>query len=418
MPAPIALVDCNNFYASCERLFQPALRGRPVVVLSNNDGCVVARSNEAKALGIGMGEPWHLVKQKQGVIVRSSNYTLYGDLSARVVDVLRGFTPDLEIYSIDEAFLCFQGFRDPEGHARSLRRTVLQWTGIPVSVGIAPTKTLAKAANRKAKKSEAMAGVCVAMSEAQQTAILEGMELTDLWGIAGGLARKLQDLGIGTPLVLRDADPAWLRERVGVVVQRLALELRGTPCQSLTLTRPDNKTILASRSFGRAVVERHEFEEAVASHVARAAEKLRAQNLAAGAIMVFATTNRFKLTDPQYAASRTLALPVASADTRTLTRAALQAVSLIWRDGYRYKKAGITLFDLAPASIVQGDLWSTPDTAKSRKLMRVMDAINAREGRDMLRVAASGVRRGWSMRSEQRSQRYTTSWEELLEVKD
>jgi len=417
MPTPIALVDCNNFYASCERLFQPALRGRPVVVLSNNDGCVVARSNEAKALGIGMGEPWHLVKQKQGVIVRSSNYTLYGDLSARVVEVLRHFTPDLEIYSIDEAFLCFEGFRDPEAHAQELRRTVLQWTGIPVSVGIAPTKTLAKAANRTAKKSATMAGVCVAMSKAQQTAILEAMELTDLWGIAGGLARKLHDLGIGSPLQLREAEPSWLRERVGVVVQRLALELRGTPCQLLTLTRPDNKTILASRSFGRAVVDQHEFNEAIASHIARAAEKLRAQNLAAGAVMVFATTNRFKPTDPQYAASRTLALPVATADTMTLTRVALHAAGLIWRDGYRYKKAGITLLDLGPATCVQGDLWSTPDTPRNRKLMRVMDAINASEGRDMLRLAASGIRRGWSMRSEQRSQRFTTSWDELLEVK-
>lgn len=417
MATPVALVDCNNFYASCERLFQPALRGQPVVVLSNNDGCVVARSNEAKALGIGMGEPWHLVKSKQGVIVRSSNYTLYGDLSARVVDVLRRFTPDLEIYSIDEAFLCFDGFRDIERHARELRRTVLQWTGIPVSVGIAPTKTLAKAANRKAKKTEGMAGVCFAMSETQQTAILERMELTDLWGIAGGLSRKLQDLGIKTPLSLRDTDPAWLRERVGVVVQRLALELRGTPCQSLTLARPDNKTILASRSFGRAVVDRHEFEEAVASHIARAAEKLRAQHLAAGAVMVFAMTNRFKPADPQYAASRTMALPVATSDTMALARAALHAAGLIWRDGYRYKKVGITLLDLGPASLVQGDLWSAPDTPRSRKLMRVMDAINAREGRDMLRVAASGVRRGWVMRSEQKSQRFTTSWDELLEVR-
>jgi DNA polymerase V len=262
-----------------------------------------------------------------------------------------------------------------------------------------------------------MAGVCLAMSEAQQTAILEGMELTDLWGIAGGLARKLHDLGIRSPLELREAEPSWLRERVGVVVQRLAIELRGTPCQSLTLPRPDNKTILASRSFGRPVVERHEFNEAIASHIARAAEKLRAQHLAAGAVMVFATTNRFKPTDPQYAASRTLALPVATADTMTLTRIAIHAAGLIWRDGYRYKKAGITLLDLGAASCVQGDLWSTPDTPRSRKLMRVMDAINASEGRDMLRLAASGIRRGWSMRSEQRSQRFTTSWDELLEVK-
>ena len=212
MPGPVALVDCNNFYASCERLFQPALRGRPVVVLSNNDGCVIARSNEAKALGIAMGEPWHLCRDRfaaAGVIVRSSNYTLYGDLSARVMRTLSGFTPDLEIYSIDEAFLSFAGFEARlETHARELRRTVQQWTGIPVSVGIAPTKTLAKVANRFAKKDADRAGVCVLLNESTQAEMLARMELTDLWGVAGRLAQRLKALGINNPLELRDADPA------------------------------------------------------------------------------------------------------------------------------------------------------------------------------------------------------------------
>src|SRR6202042_2411042 len=214
MPGPVALVDCNNFYASCERVFQPDLRGRPVVVLSNNDGCVIARSNEAKALGVGMGDPWHLCRDRfkaAGIMVRSSNYTLYGDMSARVMRALAGFTPDLEIYSIDEAFLSFAGFDTRlEAHARELRRTVQQWTRIPVSVGIAPTKTLAKVANRFAKKDADRGGVCLLLSEASQIELLGRTELTDLWGVAGRLAQRLKAIGINTPLDLRNADPRFV----------------------------------------------------------------------------------------------------------------------------------------------------------------------------------------------------------------
>ena len=417
MATPIALVDCNNFYASCERLFEPALRGKPVVVLSNNDGCVIARSNEAKALGIGMGDPWHLNRdkfEKHGVIVRSSNYTLYGDISGRVVSVLREFTPELEVYSIDEAFLSFEGFRDLDGHARDLRRRVLQWTGIPVSVGIAPTKTLAKVANRTAKKDAQSGGVLDLMQLSDQERALERLELTDLWGIAGRLAKRLNTLGIWTPLQLRDADPSILRERIGVVVQRTALELRGEPCQALTLAVPDNKTILASRSFGRAVTELCELEEAVCSHIARAAEKLRRQKLAAGMVMVFVTTNPFRPQDKQYQASKTIGLPVASADTITLTRAALIAIRALYRTGYRYKKAGITLLELSGAGTVQGDLWTTPDTPRSKALMRALDGLNERYGREAVKLAGSGIERGWKLRSEQRSAHFTTDWNELL----
>lgn len=417
MPAPIALVDCNNFYASCERLFQPALRGRPVVVLSNNDGCVIARSNEAKALGIGMGDPWHLNKAKfaqHGVIVRSSNYTLYGDISGRVVTVLREFTPDLEVYSIDEAFLSFDGFRDLDAHARSLRATVLQWTGIPVSVGIAPTKTLAKVANRLAKKDAASGGVLDLMDDNAQQAALGKLELTDLWGVAKRLALRLYGIGIQTPLQLRDADPSLLRERVGVVMERMALELRGVPCHGLSLSVAANKTILASRSFGRAVTERHELDEAVCTHIARAAEKLRRQNLVASVVMVFVTTNPFRPQDRQYVASRSIGLPVATADTRVLVGAALIALKGLWREGFRYKKAGITLLELSPSDVVQGDLWTAPDTARSKALMQVMDRINEEHGRDAIRLAGSGIARGWRLRSEQRSPHYTTDWDEIL----
>ncbi len=420
MPAPIALVDCNNFYASCERLFQPKLRGKPVVVLSNNDGCVIARSNEAKALGIGMGDPWHFSKAKfakHGVIVRSSNYTLYGDLSARVMTVLRTFTPNLEVYSIDEAFLGLEGFeRRLEQHARELRAAVLQWTGIPVSVGIAPTKTLAKAANRTAKKRPGRGGVCLLLNERDQTEALAAMELTDLWGIAGRMAVRLKALGIASPLALRDADPSLLRDRLGVVMERMALELRGVPCQSLVASTPANKSILASRSFGRPVTTRIELEEAVSSHVERAAEKLRRQKLCASVLSVFVRTNPFKPQEMQYSASHAVRLPVATADTSRLLLAAKQAMRRLWRDGYRYAKAGVELHEMVPAEQVQGDLWTAPDGPRSHALMRAVDRINAENGRGTIQMASTGVTRRWRLRSEQKSSCFTTDWDELLVV--
>ena len=421
MPIPIALVDCNNFYASCERLFQPELRGKPVVVLSNNDGCVIARSNEAKALGIGMGDPWHLSKPKfarHGVIVRSSNYTLYGDLSQRVMSVLAEFTTDLEIYSIDEAFLSFEGFdRRLDAHARDLRQTVLQWTGIPVSVGIAPTKTLAKVANRMSKKRPGQEGVCSLMDERDQSDALGALALTDLWGVASRMAARLTALGISTPLQLRDADSALLRERLGVVMERMALELRGIPCHDLVLANPDKKSIVASRSFGRIVTERDEMLEAVSAHTERAAEKMRRQSLATSRLSVFLMTNPFKPTERQYTNSCSVRLPVATADTAVLISAATQALERIWREGFRYKKAGVMLLDLAPAAVVQGDLWSEPDSPRRKALMGTLDRLNSDYGRGAVRFAATGIQQGWKLRCDQRSPRYTTDWGEILVVR-
>lgn len=420
MPSPIALVDCNNFYASCERVFQPALRNQPVVVLSNNDGCVIARSNEAKALGIVMGDPWHLCKArfaKSGVIVRSSNYTLYGDMSGRVMRTLENFTPDLEIYSIDEAFLSLAGFEGRlESHARDLRRTVLQWTGIPVSVGIAPTKLLAKVANRVAKKSPEMGGVLSLMEPDAQTAALAQLDITDLWGVAGRLAVRLAEIGITTPLALRAADARFIRERLGVVVERIVLELQGVPCVQLEQITPDRKSIMASRSFGRPVESRQKLEEAVATFAARAAEKMRRQQLATANLTVFIHTNRFQTRDRQYVAQQGVQLPVASADTGRLSAAARFAVSKIWRDGYRYKKAGVMLLDLVRADQVQAGLFHAPDDARSRARMAAMDALNARYGRHTISYAASGTKRGWKLRNDFVSARYTTDWQELLTV--
>lgn len=420
MAAPVALVDCNNFYASCERVFQPALRGKPVVVLSNNDGCVIARSEEAKARGVAMGEPWHLCRRRvdtQGVIVRSSNYTLYGDMSARVMQILPRFTPDLEIYSIDEAFLSLAGFEDRlAAHARELRRIVLQWTGIPVSVGIAPTKTLAKVANRLAKKEPGRGGVCILADERDIDAVLGSMDLTDLWGVARRLATRLQALGIGNPLTLKRADPRFIRERFNVVVERLVHELRGTPCISLEDAPPARKSIMVSRSFGQMVASRAELSEAVATFAARAAEKLRRQSLAANRLTVFVHTNRFRPKDPRYDAVKATRLEVATADTGKLIDAAQRALTSIYRPGYHYKKAGVLLLDLVPAAEVQGALFAGPDTPASQARMGAVDRLNRHFGRDTVTYAAAGLRRAWRLRSDFISPRYTTNWDELLQV--
>lgn len=419
MAGPVAIVDCNNFYASCERLFQPKLNGKPVVVLSNNDGCVIARSNEAKALGIKMGDAYHL-RQKEfaawGVRIFSSNYTLYGDVSARVMRVLSDYTPDLEVYSIDEAFLGLSGFQDPEGHARTLRAAVWQRVGIPVCVGIASTKTLAKVANRTAKKDPHSGGVCFLQDEAQQTAALEKLALDDLWGVGYRLPRRLAELGITTPLQLRDADPAMIRQRFNVVLQRTVLELRGTPCLDLEQDSPDSKTICTSRSFGRYVETYDELAEALTAYVTRAAEKMRRQGLATPAIIVMLNTNRHKPDQAQYYATRHVKLTIATADTGRLIRAALWGLKGIYRAGFRYKKTGVLFLDLAPADQVQGSLFLRPDQPHRVRLMELVDELNRRYGRDRVRFACSGTDRPWKLKAEFLSQRYTTQWGELLAV--
>jgi len=420
MTRPIALVDCNNFYASCERVFQPALRGKPVVVLSNNDGCVIARSNEAKALGIEMGAPWHLNRDKfsdAGVFVKSSNYTLYGDMSARVMKTLLSFSPVLEIYSIDEAFLGLEGFGDRlEDHARTLRATVLQWTGIPVSVGIAPTKTLAKVANRLAKKDPASGGVRVLMAVADQERALTQLELTDLWGVARRLSERLRAQGLTTPLALRNADPKLIRQTFGVVGERIVCELRGESCIDIEEVAPNRKSLIASRSFGRPIETLAEMQEAVAVYASRAAEKMRRQNLVTANLIVFVETNPFRKQDRQYRASQSTQLPIATADTGRLVAAALGALVAIWREGYRYKKAGVMLLDLAPANAIRGALFAAPDTPASQARMRALDVINRRYGRGTLIVGAAGVKSAWRLRREHASKNYTTSWSELLTV--
>jgi DNA polymerase V len=412
------MVDCNNFYASCERVFNPSLEGKPVVVLSNNDGCVIARSNEAKALGIAMGEPAYKREgffAKNGVHVFSSNYALYGDMSARVMRILAGFAAETEVYSIDECFLLLRGLSTASlSHtAREIRRTVRQWTGIPVCVGIARTKTLAKIANRLAKKDGD--GVRVLEDEYDIERVLGGLETGDIWGIGRRSARRLGDCGVHTALDLKGRDDDWVRRHLTVTGLRTVLELRQIPCIALEDAPPPARSLVCSRSFGTRIESLASLEEAVSAYVQRAGEKLRRKGLVAGAVQVFLETNRFQ-PGPQYAGSRCRALPAPTADTLDLHGPALEILRDIHKPGYRYQKAGVILLDLSPASGRQLSFLEPcgEEKAKRDALMRVMDRINTVHGRGALTLAASGLgKKEWHMRQERRSPSYTTSWNEL-----
>jgi DNA polymerase V len=416
-----ALIDCNNFYVSCERLFQPILHGKLVVVLSNNDGCVIARSDEAKALGIPMGLPafklTDLLKEHP-IEVYSSNYTLYGDLSARVMTTLTQWTPEVEVYSIDEAFLQFS-MVPPDAlmaYGQSIRATIQQWTGIPVSIGIGLTKTLAKLANRLAKRSPEAQGVVALTSPSEIEAVLACTPIEDIWGIGPGYTRRLKAHEIKTAIQLRDINDRWVRQELGIVGLRLVWELRGISCLPLALCPPPKQSLMVSRSFGRPITTLIEMREAVATYTTRAAEKLRRHHVAAGGLTVFLMTNRFT-DEPQYSNSVTIPLPVATQDTAELIGYALRGVEQIFREGYRYQKAGVILTALVPAHQVQTHLFDQHDRECSQKLMAAIDTINTAWGTGTIRYAAVGLRPGWLMRCARRSPRYTTRWEELAVVR-
>ena len=414
-----ALVDCNNFYASCERVFDPRLKHRPIVVLSNNDGCIVARSNEARALGIPMGIPFFESKaviQKHDVAVFSSNYQLYGDMSQRVMDSLRLFAPDMEVYSIDEAFLRLDHLqpRDLVDYCTTIRAKVMQWTGIPVSIGIGPSKVLAKVANRVAKK-QTDDGVFDIRSREAQDAILQTLEVDKLWGVARKWAERLGRIGIETASQLRDASPTLIRKQLSVVGERIVRELRGQSCIDLEDIQP-RKNIMSSKSFGTLLTKKEPLEEALANYAARACEKLRQQNSRAQAVYVFVQTNGFRKTDKQYNNALTCPLTVPTSDTRSIISAARFCLSRIYKPGYRYKKTGIMLMDLIPATLEQKHLFADSDQRPSDHLMGVVDRINRDHGPDTLFFGAQGVAREWKMRCGSRSPRYTTQWDELLRV--
>ncbi len=420
-----ALVDVNNFYVSCERLFNPALEGRPVVVLSNNDGCVVARSAEVKALGIPMAEPWFKVKhiaRKHGIVAFSSNYALYADISNRVMAVLADFSPRQEVYSIDECFLDLEGIPgDPTRTGQDIRQRVKQWVGVPVCVGIAPTKTLAKLANHVAKKRAEYQGVCNLnrFTPDELSALLDGIEAGEVWGVGRKLAAHLQEGGIHTVRQLRDFDIARLRQRFGVGMERMVRELRGISCIETKDVVPPRQQITSSRSFGRYVTELQELEQAVSSYMARAAEKLRRQKSVAATVYVYVRTNPHKEDEPQHSYGITLALPSPTADTIRLVEAALGGLRQIYRAGFRYQKAGVTLANLGPEGLGQGELFGAqpmPQAAPS-KLMATLDEINLRMGYGTLRLASEGAEQAWKMKRGNMSPAYTTSWDELRVVR-
>lgn len=411
------LVDGNNFYASCERVFQPKLIGKPVVVLSNNDGCAIARSAECKALGVKMGQPIHEVAAdvRKQLIIRSANFGLYGEISGRIVGILRDLFPRVEVYSIDESFITFDDIPDRERAAKEARARILQWTGIPCCVGIGPTKTLAKAANKLAKKTTH--GVIDLADEEFRTAQLSRYPVEDLWGVGRKFAARLGAEGILTAQDLINADPETLRARYGVVLSRTQLELQGTPCSDLQEVEPDRQQIVVSRSFGKEVIELDDLTEAVATFAIRACEKMRARALECSGVWVWLNTNPFKPDAPQYHPSKSFNLIASSSDTREILMVAQALARAMYRKGYRYKKAGIGLLDLSAGSVVQGDLFSQVDP-RSKALMEVLDKTNKKFGRGTMGFASSGWKQKpvWAMNQKTLSPAYTSRWDELLRV--
>jgi len=416
----IALVDVNNFYVSAERVFNPKLEGRCVVVLSNNDGCVVARSGEVKALGVPMGGPWFKLKdlaRKHSIIALSSNYALYADMSNRVMSVLSEFSSRQEVYSIDECFLDMAGHSgDFTQYGQQIRQRVQQWLGLPVSVGFASTKTLSKLANHVAKKRPEYGGVCdlTQLSDAQLDEIFASIAVGEVWGVGRKLNEQLQQGGITTVLQLRDFDLHRLRNRFGVVMERTVRELRGVSCMEMADIAPPRKQIISSRSFGQSVTSLSELQEAVSVYMSIAAQKLREQGSVAATVYVYILTNIHKKEEPQYSHGITIALPQATDDTMQLVAAVKAGLHKIYRSGYRYKKAGVMLSDITSAGVVQTQLFANSMASeKSLKLMAAMDGINLRMGKGAIHLASDGVDQSWRMNRGSMTPAYTSDWDEL-----
>lgn len=421
-----ALVDCNNFYASCEKLFRPDLRDTPVVVLSNNDGCVVARSKESKALGIKMGVPVHHIKaeiRQHGIKVFSSNYTLYGDMSRRVMTTLEGLAPRVDVYSIDEAFLNLTGIdrvMSFEVFGRQVKDTIHQNIGLPVCVGIAPTRTLAKLANYAAKKYPATGGVVDLTNPERQRRLMAQVPVEEVWGVGKKLSIRLQAMGIVTALQLAGTHLATLRKQFSVVLERTASELNGVPCVPWEDVPSPKKQIMCSRSFGQPLQKLSDLEEAVAHFATRATEKLRRGQQYAGELMVFIRTNPFKTSTPQYSRSANVRLIQPSHDSRIIVQQALNLLRPMYREGFDYAKAGVMLSELVDEAGIQEDLFQPAleqvlDIARSERLMAVMDAIN-RKSKASVCMAREAGPAAYTMRREYLSPAYTTRWDDLPEV--
>jgi DNA polymerase V len=421
-----AIVDCNSFYAACERLFRPDLQQKPVVVLSNNDGCIVSRTDEAKALGIRMAGPYYEHKKEieaHGVAVFSSNYHLYGDLSWRVMETLRRFAPSVEVYSVDECFLNLDGMAETNlyEYALFLKRITEEWTGIPVSIGVAPTKVLSKVANRLAKKDkQGTKGVLVLDSAETQRQALERTPVGDLWGVGGASVRKLELFNITNGWQLRNCSEEWARKNLGGVVGvRLIRELRGEPCIEMKDPLVTKKMIATTRMFGKPVFALNDLQEAVSTYITRAAEKLRRQHGAARMLSVFVVTNDYGneyAYKPSTHARYTL-LDSPTSLTHVLIAAAMPLLDQLYRSGSRYLKAGVTLAGIVPDESVQGNLFEAPAVREQQHLMHLIDNVNFSMRNDILQFARSGMNRHWKMRQELRSKRFTTRWEELFEIR-
>jgi DNA polymerase V len=415
------LLDCNNFYASCERVFNPSLNGKPIVVLSNNDGCVIARSSEAKLLGIPMGEPAYKLKElieTNQVNVFSSNYVLYGDMSHRVMNTIAALAPEIEIYSIDEAFLLLEGFEniDLKTYGENVVRTVTRNTGIPVSLGIAPTKTLAKVANKFAKKYKDYNSACVIDSEEKREKALKLTEIGDVWGIGRQYSKKLQYYSVNTAWDFTLRSKSWVRHTMGVVGERTWLELRGTPCFEME-TPKNKKSICTSRSFGERLTELAPISEAVANFAASCAEKLRKQHSYGCVMTVFIHTNPHATNLPQYYNQAVLQLSVPTNDTAEMIHVALRGLKAIFKEGYRYKKAGVIVSEIIPERPLQGDLFDTRNREKYNKVMQVMDSLNESYGKQKVKIASQGFDRKWKLKNEKLSPCYTTNLGDVMEIK-
>ncbi len=413
-----ALVDCNHFYAACERLFRPDLHGRAIVVLSNNDGCVVARSPEAKALGVGMGVPAFKVQslcRRHDVTVFSSNYALYADMSSRVVQTLAALAPAVEVYSIDECFLDLAGMNRLDAFGERVCRRVRQWTGLPVCVGIAPTRTLAKLANHVAKQDSGGAGVRLLDTPMRRQAVLAQMPVESIWGVGRRLGARLREQGTETALDLAQAEPGMMRRRYSVVLARTIAELNGEPCLGPQDVPAARRQIVSSRSFGQRVTGQARMQEAVSAYTARAMERLRAGGQCARVLTVLIHTSPFAQGEPGYSNAATGALVRPTQDTRVMSGLAGRLLASIWRDGYRYVKAGVVLGELQAAGRGQEDLFADADSGQQTALMATLDKINKR-ATGQVWFAGQGVNPAWAMKRGRLSPGYTTRWADLPAV--
>ncbi|WP_440999479.1 Y-family DNA polymerase [Fodinibius sp. SL11] len=419
-----ALIDCNNFYASCERVFDPQLRAKPIAILSNNDGCVIARSDEAKKAGVEMGIPEFkirdLIKEKN-IVLKSSNYALYGDMSRRVMETLRHLTPKVEPYSIDEAFMEFPKLivEDLQTFGNKIKSTVKQWTGLPVSVGIATSKTLAKIANETAKSDPQYDGVLNLVDNPKLDALLKNTKLTDIWGMGAGLSQRLFKEGIQNAFQLKQqiSRKEWVRSKLSVTGLRTVMELNGEPCLEIENIVDPRKGIMTSRSFGKAVTDFGDLSEAIAQFTSIAAEKLRAQNSVASLLHVTLRTNKYSDYKSKYKYGMEFPLHVPTANTSHLIKCGHACLDKLYQNDLRYKKAAVILTGILPKSEVQQDLFSKNQyTASEHNLMQKVDDINTKYGSDTTHFASTGINKSWQMKQQFLSPRYTSRWDDIKQA--